>query len=169
MSVTEATLCYIRDGRSVLLQRRPTGKLGASRLNGPGGKVDPHELPVEAVVREIHEETGLHIQDPQSHGQLDFVFGQPEVFRLRVAIYSTRTYSGLQNATEGELVWFDEQHLPFEQMWPDNRYWVPFVLDGGSVDGECLFDERGDQLLGMDVALRMDVATAALTTRRGLS
>jgi 8-oxo-dGTP diphosphatase len=154
--LTEATLCYIRDAGSVLLQRRPRGKLGASRLNGPGGKLDPGESAVEAVTREILEETGLHIAGPRPHGGLDFVFGKPEAFRLRVHIFSTDAYRGALRPTEGELEWHDVQRLPFDEMWPDNRYWVPFVLDGGVVSGECVFDEQGDGLLEMAVSLRMN-------------
>lgn len=156
MPVTEATLCYIRNSGEILLQRRPRGKLGAARLNGPGGKLAPGESPLEAVTREILEETGLHIDPPLPHGGLDFVFGAPEAFRLRVHIFSTHGFSGALRPTEGELEWHDEQNLPFEEMWPDNRYWVPFVLDGGIVGGACVFDEGGDGLLSMDVTLRMD-------------
>lgn len=33
-------------------------------LGMPGGKVDPGEIPVEAAVRELEEETGLRLTDP---------------------------------------------------------------------------------------------------------
>jgi ADP-ribose pyrophosphatase YjhB (NUDIX family) len=51
----------VRDGDLVLLTR-----LGRSSHQGrwtlPGGGIDFGERPIEAVVREVHEETGLHVR-----------------------------------------------------------------------------------------------------------
>jgi hypothetical protein len=38
-------------------------------------------------------------------------------------------------------------------MWPDQRYWLPAVLGGGHVQGECTYDAAGDRLL--DWTLRL--------------
>lgn len=40
----------------------------------PGGSLDPHELPADAVVREVWEETGLRVEPVRLAG----VFGGPE-------------------------------------------------------------------------------------------
>ena len=55
-----ATLMFIIDeprGR-VLLIRKKRG-LGAGKINGPGGKLDPGETPEQCAVRETQEE--LHV------------------------------------------------------------------------------------------------------------
>lgn len=57
------TLCCIRDGDTVLLllrQKAPNRGL----FNFPGGKIEPHEDPYDACVREVYEETGLRIRQP---------------------------------------------------------------------------------------------------------
>jgi 8-oxo-dGTP diphosphatase len=61
---TQIGAALIRRRESVLLvlQRgrrdpRPTWSI-------PGGRVDPGELPTEAMVREVREETGLEVTDP---------------------------------------------------------------------------------------------------------
>ncbi len=55
------TLCFIRDGdRVLLLQRRRPPNQGL--YNAPGGKIEAHEDPYEACLREVHEETGLRLQ-----------------------------------------------------------------------------------------------------------
>jgi hypothetical protein len=34
----------------------------------------------------------------------------------------------INNYLEGELKWFDEDNLPYDKMWEDDRLWVPFLL-----------------------------------------
>lgn len=47
------------DGGRLLLVRRAPGREGAGSWAVPGGRVEPGESLGEAVVRELHEETGL--------------------------------------------------------------------------------------------------------------
>ena len=57
--VTFATLCYLRHGNKILLQRKAQGLFGEGRWNAPGGKMLAGELPEKAAAREMLEETGL--------------------------------------------------------------------------------------------------------------
>ena len=60
MSITRdftATTFVVHEGRTLLLHHR---KLGI--WVPPGGHIDPHELPDEAAVREVREETGLEVR-----------------------------------------------------------------------------------------------------------
>jgi 8-oxo-dGTP diphosphatase len=55
------TLCFIRYGdRVLLLQRRHPPNQGL--YNAPGGKIERHEDPYEACLREVHEETGFRLR-----------------------------------------------------------------------------------------------------------
>lgn len=49
------------DARVLLLRRRKPPNKGL--YNAPGGKIEPHEDPYEACLRELHEETGLRVQE----------------------------------------------------------------------------------------------------------
>ncbi|HTV86381.1 MAG TPA: Nudix family hydrolase [Dyella sp.] len=52
----------LRDGQGrVLLAQRPPGKHLAGLWEFPGGKREPGEAPRHALVRELHEELGIHI------------------------------------------------------------------------------------------------------------
>ena len=66
------TLAFIIRGESVLLIRKKRGH-GAGKLNGPGGKVEPGETPLECVVRETEEEVGVRLIAPQRLGRFRFV------------------------------------------------------------------------------------------------
>jgi 8-oxo-dGTP pyrophosphatase MutT (NUDIX family) len=68
-------LVFDRGGR-ILLGRHSNGGVWVA----PGGAVDPDEAPQDAVVREVWEETGLHVEPIRLCG----VFGGPEC-RVRYA------------------------------------------------------------------------------------
>lgn len=53
----------VRDGRMLILQR--AGKTGGGIWYIPGGIAEPREDPLNAAVRETHEETGLLVEDPE--------------------------------------------------------------------------------------------------------
>ena len=54
----QAVVAYILrdDGKILSVTRKDTGEHSA-----PGGKVEPGETVVEAMQREVHEETGVHV------------------------------------------------------------------------------------------------------------
>jgi 8-oxo-dGTP diphosphatase len=54
------TLCFVRDGDAVLLLRRRKPP-NEGLYNAPGGKIERHEDPYEACLREVREETGLRL------------------------------------------------------------------------------------------------------------
>ena len=47
-----ANLCFIVKGGRVLLIRKKRG-LGAGKVNGPGGKIEPGETSMESAIREV--------------------------------------------------------------------------------------------------------------------
>lgn len=55
-----AAYALVVDGDRILLTRVAAGYPGAGRWNLPGGGVEPDEQPVDGVLRELYEETGLH-------------------------------------------------------------------------------------------------------------
>lgn len=42
--------------------------------------------------------------------------------------------------------WFDADAIPFETMWPDDKYWFPLLLRGQKFSGYFLF-EGHDKIL----------------------
>jgi len=127
----DGVVCYIRDGGRVLLQLKTEGRWGGGWWNGPGGKMLDGESPLEAAVREVGEESGLTVSDLFEHGPLTFYFGEAPEPEFTIHIFSTTTFGGdLQASDEGRLEWIAEDALPYGEMWPDDRIWLPHMLAG---------------------------------------
>ncbi len=145
-----ANLCFIvKDGR-VLLIRKKRG-LGAGKINGPGGKVEPGETALESAIRETQEEIGVTPREIEERGVLHFQF--IDGYSLQCVVFVARDFDGEPIETvEAAPLWFDLDAIPFDEMWADDRHWLPRTLRGGSFDGWFVFD--GDAMLSHDVRWR---------------
>ncbi len=154
-SCINATVCFISRNNKILLQKRPDRQRWAGILNGPGGKIERNETPLQAVIREVAEETTLVIRETTLHGTVRLVFNGSREQQLLVHIFSTSTFSGRPRGAEGTLRWYSKEQLPFDRMWPDQRYWLPLVLAGGRLNALSHFDEAGSILQASELHLQL--------------
>ena len=96
-------LCMVYDhAGNILVQDRKNPDWPG--VTFPGGHVEPHESFVEAVIREVWEETGLTIENPILCGSKQFQ--TKEGARYVVFFYKTDRFSGeLKSSAEGEVFW----------------------------------------------------------------
>ncbi|MFP5488377.1 MAG: NUDIX domain-containing protein, partial [Acidimicrobiia bacterium] len=64
-----ATLLFVIRDRQVLLMHKQRG-IGAGRINGPGGKIDPGESALDGAVRETREELCITATGVEQAGEL---------------------------------------------------------------------------------------------------
>ncbi len=136
---TLLTLCLIHDDERVLLGMKKRG-FGAGRWNGFGGKVKAGEAIEAAAKREMFEEVGVHIEALEELGVIDFEFEAKPGDILEVHIYRVISWKG--EPKEGEEMkpeWYALSEIPFTQMWPDDRYWMPLFFQGKKFRGRFLF------------------------------
>ena len=110
-------LCMVYDENgNILVQNRKDASWPGMCF--PGGHVEPGESFVEAVVREIWEETGLRIENPRLCGTKQFQTDNGE--RYVVFFYKTDRFSGtLRSSEEGEVFWIPRKDLCNYPLVPD--------------------------------------------------
>ena len=110
-------MCMISDGNgNVLVQDRRNPDWPG--ITFPGGHVEPGEAFTDSVVREVFEETGLTIENPQLCGVKQFRTLQGE--RYVVFLYRADRFHGtLRSSDEGEVFWIPREKLPEYPTVPD--------------------------------------------------
>ena len=118
-------LCLIRDGERYLLQDRAKGDWTGFTL--PGGHVEPGESIVDAVVREMKEETGLDIHTPKLCGVKQFPI---ECGRYVVFLFKADQFSGdLVSSEEGNMHWVEKSELANYNLVDDFHELLNVMLD----------------------------------------
>jgi 8-oxo-dGTP pyrophosphatase MutT (NUDIX family) len=137
------TLLFLRKNDQVLLAMKKRG-FGEGRWNGVGGKLDAGESIEAAMIRETQEEIGV---TPTSYEKVadirfDELFkGEPTL--MHVHVYLADKWDG--EPTESEEMkpeWFTVGNIPYDDMWPDDPYWLPSVLEGHKISAEFTLDEN---------------------------
>lgn len=146
-----ATLVFVVKDERMLLIRKKRG-LGAGKINAPGGRLEPGEAPREGVIREAREE--LHITPRglsyAGENQFQFVDG----YSIHVHVFKAEDYEGTPTETdEAAPIWSRVDAIPYDEMWEDDRLWIPHVLEGARFFGRYLFDD--DVMLDYDLTVRL--------------
>lgn len=107
-NVELTVLCLIQNENRILLQNRV--KEDWKGYTFPGGHVEPGESFVDAVKREMKEETGLDILNPRLVGIKQFPI---EKGRYIVLLFKATEFSGeVVSSEEGEMEWINLDELP---------------------------------------------------------
>lgn len=144
-----ATLVFVVNDGHVLLIRKKRG-LGAGKINGPGGKIDPGETGLQAAIREAQEEIRITPKQIDKFGELLFQF--VDGLSIHCHVFKANDFEGTPQET-GEAIpmWTPVDNIPFEEMWEDDRIWLPLMLKGQRFTGRFLFDD--DTMLGHELEL----------------
>lgn len=115
-------VALIDSGNRILLQRRRLGSEHGGLWEFPGGKVEAGETPQTALLREIEEELGVHL-DPASLVSLSFASDAkappPPRPPIVILLYTSRAWQGEPECRDGEEIrWFDIDELSALEMPP---------------------------------------------------
>ncbi|NQT50076.1 8-oxo-dGTP diphosphatase [Candidatus Kuenenbacteria bacterium] len=124
---------------------------GINRWNGVGGKVETNETIEQAAKRETKEEIGVDVNQLIKVAELSFYFPHNHLWNQMVHVYFTDDWKGEPIETEEmNPKWFDAKDIPYSEMWPDDEFWVPQVLEENLLQAKFVFG-KGDVVIEKQV------------------
>ena len=144
------TLCLAaRDGQ-ILLGMKKRG-FGMGRWNGFGGKVEPGETIIDAAKREMFEESGVAIVEMEQVGIHEFEFDSKRGEILEVHVFRVDTFSNEpEESEEMKPKWFRFNDLPYDQMWWDDKIWLPKLIAGKKFAGNFVFGDDEKTIISQE-------------------
>jgi 8-oxo-dGTP pyrophosphatase MutT (NUDIX family) len=137
------TLLFLRKDDQVLLAMKKRG-FGEGKWNGVGGKVEGEESIEAAMIRETREEIGVTPTNYEKVGDIrfdEYFKGEPTIMHVHVFVASS--WDG--EPTESEEMkpeWFQVNAIPYDEMWSDDPYWLPSVIEGNKVSADFTLDQN---------------------------
>jgi 8-oxo-dGTP diphosphatase / 2-hydroxy-dATP diphosphatase len=137
------TLAFPCRDRQILLGFKKRG-FGAGLYNGFGGKLEAGETIEAGMLRELKEEVALAATKYVKLGVITFCYTDSE---LEVHVFKVTEFLGTPTESEEmTAVWFEATDIPFGQMWPDDEYWLPLLVENKPFVGRYWFGEETDEL-----------------------
>lgn len=142
-----ATLMFVvREGQVLLIEKKRGH--GAGKVNGPGGKIDPGETPLECAVRETQEELLISVNNP--HKVAELWFQMSDYPSILCHVFLAEDFHGTPQETEEAIpLWVPLDEIPYERMWEDDRHWLPLVLAGETLLGKFIF--KGEVMTSKEI------------------
>jgi len=139
-----ATLLFVVQEQRVLLIEKLRG-IGAGKVNAPGGKIEPGESALQAILRETREEICVEVSDAKKVGEL--WFSMSDMPNIHCQVFVAASIVGEPCDTEEAIpFWCELTAIPYERMWQDDALWLPLLLQGKQFC--CWFDFDKEQMLG---------------------
>lgn len=133
-------LCFLfretEAGREVLLGLKKSG-FGTGRIVTLGGGIEPGETAAQAAVREVLEESGVVVGEPDlvHAGRIRWNFPFKPQWDMDAAVFTATTWTGEPApSSEVEPCWYPVDGLPWEGMWEDAAHWLGHVIAGAPLD-----------------------------------
>ena len=145
-----ATLCYVkRDGHTLMVYRnKKANDIHEGKWNGLGGKFEAGETPEECVVRELYEEAGLSIRNPNLCGLLMFPNFKGDDWY--VFVFKARDFSGeLIDSPEGRLEWIPDEKILELNLWESDHIFMPWIQESKFFSAKFEYEEN--KMRGYDV------------------
>lgn len=142
------TLCLLVKDNKVLLAMKKRG-FGIGKWNGVGGKVEDGETIEVAAIRETEEEIGVatELSSIKNMGNIEFYFKDKPEWNQHMHVFLVKNWVGEPKESEEMLPkWYTHDEIPFEEMWADDKYWLPAVLAGKKIEGKFYFNNEGKNI-----------------------
>ena len=122
-------LCYLKkdDQYLLLFRNKKANDMNEGKWMGVGGHIEQGETPDQAAIREVFEETGLHVHLLSSAGEVLFI---NDDYQEIMYVYEITDFFGeLIDCNEGVLKWVPIKDLYIYSMWEGDKEFLPLLIN----------------------------------------
>ncbi len=151
--MTLTTLCYIeKDNKYLMLHRtKKKNDMNIDKWIGIGGKLEDGETPLDCVLREAEEETGLTLINPTYRGIIHFK--NDYYYDEEMYLYTCNDFTGtLKECDEGDLEWIDKEALYNLTLWEGDKIFLNLIKTPSPVF-ELTLNYHKDTLLSHELSI----------------
>ena len=138
------TLCYINNGHKTLMLHRikKENDIHEGKWNGLGGKLESGESPEECVIREVYEESGLIIKNPNLRGIMTFPKFD-DIDDWLVFLYTATDFNGdLIESNEGVLKWINNNEILNLNLWEGDKIYLDWLNQDKFFSAKFIYKKR---------------------------
>lgn len=132
------TVCYLKKENKILMIKfkKKWGQVYAP----PGGKFESSESPLDCIMREYYEETGLTLINPRLQG-ISYWKDEEEGI---IFVYTAEDYTGelLSTSKEGTLEWIRLDNLKKINQFDQNKKFTPYLFKKEIFEGKFWLDNK---------------------------
>lgn len=125
----ESTQIYLKKDNCFLMLYRNKKKndMNGGKWIGVGGKIEPNETPLEGIIREVKEETGLDLKSAKLRAKLYFYNND---YGEVIYQYTSEDFEGeLIDCDEGTLKWVPIDQIMFLPLWEGDKEFLPLLIN----------------------------------------
>lgn len=144
-----AVIAILRcNGKFLLLKRAGSKKVDPDVYSGVGGKVEPGESFLEAIVREVKEETGLTISPEKFHPAGIVQAPDPNddaEWVMPIFVCDLDKQEQIPSNEDGEFYWIDPEEIKNLNILPDLADFLNAIIKNTNayVLTFCKYDKNG--------------------------
>lgn len=142
-----STLCYIEKDNQYLMLHRTKKKndINKDKWIGIGGKFEENESPEECIIREVKEETGLHLKSYRLRCIATYVSTNWETEYMYV--FTSDDFEGnIIECNEGDLQWVNKNEVTKLNIWEGDKIFIEKMQKDNNFF-TIKFEYDGDKLL----------------------
>jgi len=112
------------------------------KWNGLGGKLESGESPEECVIREVYEESGLIIKNPNLRGIMTFPKFD-DIDDWLVFLYTATDFNGdLIESNEGALKWINNNEILNLNLWEGDKIYLDWLNQDKFFSAKFIYKKR---------------------------
>ena len=108
-------------------------------LSAPGGRIEPGESAEACAIREVAEEVGIRVRALSLRALLRYHDPTEGLAMAGFAFVSSDFQGAHVRTAEADPFWCRIDEIPYDEMWDNDRIWLPRVLRGERIRADFHF------------------------------